>query len=198
MTWWLHTRRVALLMGVTAGFWAVVLAVGDRGVPLPQLGGATSVSVPLVLLTPLAPAVALNACHGSPPSVESAAVRRAAALDALLAAAVVALTAVVAFPFAAGWISEFDGSTAEAAVRNLACYTGLALLGRTVLGDHASTVLPAVAALVVSVFGYGPDGSAHWWAWPAAGTSDALSWAGSAALLAVGLWRTARGDLPRR
>ncbi|MBQ0827817.1 hypothetical protein [Streptomyces tagetis] len=198
MTWWLHTRRVALLMGVTAGFWAVVLAVGDSGVALPQLGGATSVSVPLVLFTPLAPAIALNACCGSPTSVESTAVRRAAALDALLAAGIVALTAAAVLPFIAGWLTGLDGSTAEAALRNLACYTGLALLGRTVLGDHASTVLPTLAALAVSVFGYGRDQSAHWWAWPAAETSDTLSWTGSAALLVIGLHRIARRDFPRR
>ncbi|MCZ9348756.1 hypothetical protein NGM36_02890 [Streptomyces mutabilis] len=123
--------------------------------------------------------------------------RRTAGLDTLLALAVVLATAAVTVPLAAGWFSGADNATAQSAARNLACYTGLALVGRATLGNHASTVIPTVLALAVSVFGYGPEQSAHWWAWPAADTSDALSWAGSAALLVIGLHQTAQGDRPR-
>jgi hypothetical protein len=198
MTWWLHTRRVALLAVVTVAFWVVSLALGDSRLPLPQLGGATSASVPFILFAPLAPAIALNACYGTPTPVESTAVRRVAALDSLLAVAVVAATAAVAVPVMAGWISGANGLAVESAVRNLAFYTGLALIGRAALGNQASTVVPTLVALTVSVFGYGPEQTAHWWAWPAAAPSDVLSWAGSAALLTIGLYRTARGDFPRR
>ncbi|MFJ2021643.1 hypothetical protein [Streptomyces nodosus] len=197
MTWWLHTRRTVLLAVVTAGFWMTTLAVGNTSLPLPQLGQATSANVPFVLFAPLAPAIALNACYGTPTPVEATALRRVAALDALLALAVVAATAAVATPVAAGWIGGVDRFLAESAVRNLACYTGLALIGRTVLGNHVSTVIPTLLALTVSVFGYGPGQTAHWWAWPAAQPSDVLSWAGSAALLVIGLYRTAQGDFPR-
>lgn len=106
-------------------------------------------------------------------------------------------TAAVTVPFAAGWCSGADSATAQSVARNLAYYSGLALVGRATLGNHASTVIPTVLALAVSVFGYGPEQSAHWWAWPAADTSDALSWAGSAALLVIGLHQTAQGDRPR-
>jgi hypothetical protein len=198
MTWWLHTRRVVLLTIVTVGFWAVALVMGNSSLPLPQLGGATSANVPFILFAPLAPAIALNTCYGIHEPIETTAVRRVAALDTLLAVAVVAATAAVTAPIGAGWISGVNGSIAEAAVRNLACYTGLALIGRAALGNHASTVVPTLFALVVSVFGYGPEQGAHWWAWPAAEVSDVLSWAGSAVLLAIGLCRTARGDFPRR
>lgn len=201
MIWWLHTRRMALLVIVTAGFWAVSLVLGNSSLPLPQLGGATSANVPLLLFAPLAPAIALNACYGTPTPVETTAVRRVAALDSLLAVAVLAATAAVAAPVAAGWIGGVDDLTVrtiESAVRNLACYTGLALIGRAALGTHASTVIPTLYALVVSVMGYGPEQTAHWWAWPAAQPADAVSWAGSAALLLAGLAQTARGDFPRR
>ncbi|MYV49385.1 hypothetical protein [Streptomyces sp. SID2888] len=153
---------------------------------------------PVRSLRPLAPAIALNACYGTPTPVEATALRRVAALDALLALAVVAATAAVATPVAAGWIGGVNDFLADSAVRNLACYTGLALIGRTALGNHVSTVIPTLLALTVSVFGYGPEQAAHWWAWPAAQPSDVLSWAGSAALLMIGLYRTAQGDFPRR
>ncbi|MFI1357488.1 hypothetical protein ACH4TV_28465 [Streptomyces sp. NPDC020898] len=201
MTWWLHTRRVPLLVIVTAGFWAVCLTLGNSSLPLPQLGGATSANVPLLLFAPLAPAIALNTCYGTPTAVETTALRRIAALDSLLAVAVVAATAAVAAPVAAGWISGVDDltvGTIESAVRNVACYTGLALIGRAAVGTHASTVIPTLYALIVSVMGYGPEQTAHWWAWPAAQPSDTLSWAGSSALLLTGLYRTALGDFPGR
>ncbi|KMS71426.1 hypothetical protein ACM01_27100 [Streptomyces viridochromogenes] len=198
MTWWIHTRRLALLTLVTAGFWAAAFTLGNSRLPLPQLGGATSADVPFILFAPLAPAIALNACYGTPTPIERTALRRVAALDSLLAVAVVAATAAVAAPVMAGWLSGTDPFAAESAVRNLALYTGLALIGRAALGNHASTVIPTLLALVVSVFGYGPEQTAHWWAWPAALPSDPLSWAGSAALLSIGLYQTARGDFPRR
>ena len=198
MTWWLHTRRVALLAIVTVGFWIVALALGNSHLPLPQLGGATSADVPFILFAPLAPAIALNTCYGTPTPIERTALRRVAALDSLLAVAVVAATAAVAAPVAAGWISGVNEFAVESAVRNLAFYTGLALIGRAALGNHASTVIPTLIALIVSVFGYGPEQMAHWWAWPAADPSGTLSWAGSAALLLIGLSCTARGDFPRR
>ncbi|MFJ2828952.1 hypothetical protein ACIPC1_15460 [Streptomyces sp. NPDC087263] len=185
-------------MIVTVGFWAVTLVLGNSSLPLPQLGGATSANVPFILFAPLAPAIALNACYGTPTAIEMTALRRIAALDSLLAVAMVVVTAAVAAPVTAGWISGFDESTVESAVRNLVCYTGLALIGRAALGTHASTVIPTLVALAVSVFGYGPEQAAHWWAWPAAESSDLLSWAGSAALLSIGLYRTAQGDFPRR
>ncbi|MEU3342429.1 hypothetical protein [Streptomyces sp. NPDC006668] len=198
MTWWLRTRRPALLAIVTAGFWAVALAVGNSSLPLPQLGGATSADVPLILFAPLAPAIALNTCYGTPASVETTAVRRVAALDTLLAVTVLAATLLITAPVAAGWINGADASIAEMTVRNLACYTGLALIGRTALGNHASTIVPTLLALIVSIFGYGPEQTAHWWAWPAATASDVLSWAGSTVLLIIGLYCTARRDFPRR
>ncbi|MBC9729974.1 hypothetical protein [Streptomyces sp. TRM68367] len=170
---------------------------GNSSLPLPQLGGATSANIPLILFAPLAPAIALNTCYGTPAPIEATAVRRVAGLDTLLAVAVVAATTAVAAPIAAGWISGSHGATAQAAVRNLACYTGLALIGRAALGTHASTVIPTLFALIVSVFGYGPEQTAHWWAWPAADVSDSLSWVGSAALLVIGLFRTIRTDFPR-
>ncbi|MEW9514954.1 hypothetical protein [Streptomyces bacillaris] len=187
-----------LLAIVTIGFWSVAFVLGNSSLPLPQLGGATSANVPFILFAPLAPAIALNTCYGTPAPIETTAVRRVAALDTLLAVAVVVATAAVTAPVAAGWISGVDVSTAEVAVRNLACYTGLALIGRTVLGNHASTVVPTLLALIVSVFGYGPEQVAHWWAWPGAAASDLLSWAGSAGLLTIGLYRTAQGDFPGR
>jgi hypothetical protein len=189
---------VPLLTIVTVGFWAVALALGNSHLPLPQLGGATSADVPFILFAPLAPAIALNTCYGTPSPIERTALRRVAALDSLLAVAVVAATAAVAVPVTAGWISGVDEVAAETAVRNLALYTGLALIGRATLGNHASTVIPTVLALIVSVFGYGPEQTAHWWALPAAHPSDVFSWAGSGVLLLIGLYRTARGDLPHR
>lgn len=198
MTWWIHTRRATLLTIVTIGFWAATLTLGNSHLPLPQLGGATSADVPFILFAPLAPAIALNTCYGTPTPIERTALRRVAALDSLLAVAVVAATAAVAVPVMAGWISGASEFAVESTVRNLALYTGLALIGRATLGNHASTVIPTLVALIVSVFGYGPEQTAHWWAWPAAQPSDTLSWAGSAALLTIGLYGTARGDFPGR
>ncbi len=151
---------------------------------------------PAHLKRALAPAIALNACYGTPTPIETTAVRRIAALDSLLAITVVAATAAVAVPVAAGWISSANGSVTESAVRNLVSCTGLALIGRTFLGNHASTVIPTLLALTVSVFGYGPEQAAHWWAWPAAHPSDMLPWASSTALLIIGLYRTAQTDFP--
>ena len=141
-------------------------------------------------------------CFGALTPVETTALRRIAALDSLLAVAVVAATAAVAAPVALGWISGINEHTVEAmesAVRNLVCYTGLALIAEEpTIGMSASTLIPTLVALVVSVFGYGPEQAAHWWAWPVAQPSDPLSWAGSGTLLLIGLYRTAQGDFPRR
>jgi len=198
MTWWLHTRRLPLLAIVTAGFWTVALVLGNSSLPLPQLGGATSANVPIILFAPLAPAIALATCYGASAPLETTAVRRVAVLDILLAVTVVVTTAVITAPVAIGWVSGVNAFTADVAVRNVACYIGLALIGRTALGNNASTVVPTILAVVVSIFGYGPEQVAHWWAWPGASATDALSWVGSVGLLAVGLYYTARRDFPRR
>ncbi|MYU25172.1 hypothetical protein [Streptomyces sp. SID8352] len=153
--------------------------------------------MPVILFAPLAPAITLNTCYGTSAPIESTALRRVAALDSLLAVTVVAGMAAATAPIAAGWINGVQDDVFEQALRNLICYTGLALIGRAIAGIHVSTVLPTLLALIVSVFGYGAEQVAHWWAWPAAGASDTLSWVGSAALLLVGLRYTAKGDFPR-
>ncbi|WP_146057003.1 MULTISPECIES: hypothetical protein [unclassified Streptomyces] len=200
MIWWLRTRRLPVLALALGGYWLLVLPFGHAALPVPQLGGATSADVPLLLFAPLLPVVALIVCCGGATASETAAVRRVGAFDALLAVALPAATAVAVAGVAGvagGWFDGGDPAPWQA-VRNLGCCLGLALLGRAALGRHAATLLPTLAVLTVAVFGYGPEQAAHWWAWPAAAATEPLSWAGSAVLLAAGLHRTVRRDLPAR
>ncbi|MEV7427741.1 hypothetical protein [Streptomyces sp. NPDC091212] len=196
MIWWLRLRRVLLLAVITTAFWAVALSIGDTGLPLPQLGGATSASVPLILLAPLAPAIALNTGHIRAPLIEATAGRTIARGDTALAAATVALTALVMSLALTNLGPEPE--LAGQAVRNLALYTGMALIGRTLLGGPASTVPPVAFALATATFGYGPQQTAHWWAWPAAHPTDPLAALATLIIVAYGLRTAALQDRPRR
>lgn len=202
MSWWSRTRRLPLLAVCLVVFWLLVVPFGDASLPVPQLGGATAADVPLLLFAPLLPVVALIVCCGGAPAHEASTVRRVGALDAALAAALPAATAVVVGTALLAGFGAGDGTGGDAAlwsvVRNLGACIGLALLAREAFGRHAATLLPTLAALAVAVFGYGPEQQAHWWAWPAADPAAPLAWAGSAALLATGLARTATRDRPAR
>ncbi|MFI9627417.1 hypothetical protein [Streptomyces sp. NPDC052042] len=181
---------------ITTAFWAVALSVGETGLPLPQLGGATSASVPLILLAPLAPAIALNTGHNRAPQIEATAGRAVARGDAVLAAATMALTALVMSLSLTGLGP--DPEPAGQAVRNLALYTGMALVGRTLLGGPASTVPPVVFALATATFGYGPQQTPHWWAWPAAHPADPLAALATLIIVVYGLRTAIHQDRPRR
>ncbi|MFX4292525.1 hypothetical protein [Streptomyces bohaiensis] len=198
MTWWSRTRRLPLLAACLVGCWLLVVPFADASLPVPQLGGATAADVPLLLFAPLLPVVALIVCCGGAPAHEATTVRRVGARDAALAAALPAATAVVVgvAVLAGPGAGDGGGSPLWSVVRNLGAYTGLALVARAEFGHHAATLLPTLTALTVAVFGYGPEQRAHWWAWPAAEPADPLAWAGSAALLTLGLARTVSRDRP--
>ncbi|GII61224.1 hypothetical protein Skr01_13090 [Sphaerisporangium krabiense] len=170
-----HAGRVALALVTTAG---LVAAAGEVTVPVPALPAG----VPLALVLPLgASAVLVRGAYAGPASQEALAVRPAGALrDGMVAA--VCLLALLAALAAAGAVPY-----ALAAARNLAGFTGLAVLAARWRRD-AATAVPAAYLVGAALLG-GGEGAV--WCWPVASASSPGAWVVPVAALVLGLaWRS--------
>ncbi|MFD5552213.1 hypothetical protein ACFWIA_00035 [Streptomyces sp. NPDC127068] len=176
---------VALLVSVQAG----------RQVSLPQLRHLTDFSVPLAAVVPVAHAVVLaSTVHSPMADLEHSAAQpmrrwRAVHMTAVLGYAV--LLAVL--PMAAG----AGADVTVAAVRNVAGYLGLAMLGARLLGSGLAWV-PPLAVLGPTLFlGVGWDNTVEPWAWTLHGPWGTGAAVTAAALYAAGLLAVATAG-PRR
>ncbi len=87
--------------------------------------------------------------------------------------------------------------------RNLAGFTGIALLTARVSGAHLSWIVPMIFTVAVMLIGAPGSADSAPWAWPVQPPTDAFALASAATLLAAGLTtavlvgpREARGEAP--
>lgn len=189
---------VMCLLGIAASAWACSgLYLQPR-----SMSGGQSLLVPAMLLAPLASSVVIGVSTYSPfGEMERACSCRlyVLRLGHLLCLVLVSMSALAIA--ARPWEQQF----AELVLwRNLAGFTGLALLGAWTLGSHLSWIVPLAYGLLSFLTGQVQRGSdVEWagWAWPMRLTSDGPSVLITIALLIVGLGAAslfgARGVLGR-
>jgi hypothetical protein len=71
--------------------------------------------------------------------------------------------------------------------RNLAGFTGIALLTARISGAHLSWIVPLIFAVAVLLIGAPGSADSAAWAWPVQPPTDAVALASAATLLAAGL-----------
>jgi hypothetical protein len=190
--WWCKARRIPLLAGCLAAYFALSLLARGTTVSLPSFlspGGAAQMA--LAMFFAVVPAIALVAClESGVEAAEITGVRRIKSLDLSLSVATVVATALLSSVVA--WLSGDAGAAVGG--RNTAFLVGLALLVRAFAGRPA-VVAPVFWPLLVAFFGFSsPDRPYHWTVLPEV-LSAWYAAVGAALAFAVGLvaqFRTSR------
>ncbi|MEP7360763.1 MAG: hypothetical protein ABI744_04205 [Chloroflexota bacterium] len=152
---------------------ALLVAVGELAVSLPSFGSLSGLSVPVALLTPAVVLLVLSyGLANGDAHLEAVAARRIWLLDNLLVVSTVTSTAALGLLAHAMGLSPLGTATA----RNAIGLAGLMLLGRH-MSPRAGALLPVIFLVIVTAVGSNRDGTAEWWAWPAALADEASSWA---------------------
>jgi hypothetical protein len=158
--WWCKVRRLHLLAGSLAMYFALSLLTRDTVVVLPDFlspGGGAQMLLPTFFS--VLPAVGLIACLESRVAApEITGVRRIGTLDLGLSVATVVAATLLGFVVA--WWSG-DMQTA-AGGRNSAFLVGLALAVRSVAGGPA-VMAPVLWPLIVAFFGFHGRGRPYHW-----------------------------------
>lgn len=190
MTLWIRVRRVYPTVLVSVATFAAVVLCGQRTIPLPDVLGAAQLAVPVVLLLPLAVAIALaRGLNQGDPALERVASRPLLAFDLGYAVATAALCMALAAAVAHGENADL----ALASGRNGIGYVALTLIGRAVFGAQPAAVLPVAYGIAASLLG-GAYGGVRWWAWPVAEADNMLAWCFALGLLAAGTALTVAGQ----
>jgi hypothetical protein len=161
MIWWLKVRAAPTLAIGTAATWLLGLLLGTARLPVPALTGQAGDFLVGHLIT-LAPAVLLM--HGAARAdhtAENVAVRTPRHLDVALALTLA--TTVLTAALLLHLLHPTD--LAVVLSRNIAGYTGLALLLHPWIGHRAAGALIAVVPLGCAAAGWGPGGRPERWAW---------------------------------
>ncbi|MFJ6137552.1 hypothetical protein [Kitasatospora sp. NPDC092286] len=162
MIWWSKARSVPAIAAALAGTFAVGLLIGDGELPVPALRGQAGHFLVAHLVT-LFPAVYL--LHGlgrGDLRTEAVAGRFLRGLDTGLALAVAAAGALAGVLVCAAG----QGDLALVLGRNIAGYTGLALLLHPLIGHRPAAAAVAVVPLLCSAAGWRRGGGPQPWAWP--------------------------------
>ncbi|UNO42415.1 hypothetical protein [Streptomyces sp. MST-110588] len=174
-------RRSLLLLPV-----AVLLVLWpDYAVEVPTLsGGSTVVTAPVARFCPLLLACVVALCAVGPMEAftRTAARPQCRARCSHVLGALAVVLAVAAFALLIGGAPGH----LPAVTRNLAGYTGLALLAVTLWGPSLGWVLPLAYLLPAYLLGTAADGGTRWWAWPVAVGADVGSWVVALLLLGAG------------
>ncbi len=183
MSWWAANRRLSRIALATLATVVVTALWADVNLPIPNLAMGGHLGVPITLFLPLALVAVVFAGLAGRPVDELTATRPTHWLDLALIVGTSALCVV-----AAAVIHLADGShLATACARNYAGYCGLGLVGRYLLGGHASTVLPAAYAVTAALFGRSLGHEASIWAWPIAQPTDPVALSLALATFAAGI-----------
>lgn len=180
--WYLTVRRARAVLLSAIVLSAVVVILGSRELPIPNLGSGVALTLPLAYLLPAVQGALVVGSIGEPPyAAEQVAVRAPAILDALL---IVALLASVALPLVVVGLLVDD--VLLAAVRNLLGFVGAGLLARPVVGGRGAAVVPVVVSVLLAAFA-GADRGALW-AWPMHPASSLPATVVAVALLCAGMF----------
>jgi hypothetical protein len=161
---WLRSRRLTGVLSVQLVLTCVVAAWGAEVVEVPANTARGTVLVGMWVLVPFVAgsAVAL-ALATDLADWEQAAARALWPRDLACVAALVGVAGGL-FVVASWWSAA--STTALAGLRNLALFTGLALVSGRLLRPALSWVLPLGLLLPMGYFGYDDTGAPHWWAVP--------------------------------
>ncbi|MET9060369.1 hypothetical protein [Streptomyces antibioticus] len=184
--------RAALISLAVAG---VATVYAGRQVPLPQLRQLTDYSVPLAAVVPVVHAVVLAGTTFSPMAdLEHTAAQPMRRHRAVQMAAVLLYAMLLAvLPMTAGASADVT----VAAVRNVAGYLGLAMIGARFFGSGLAW-LPPLAMLGPTLFaGVRWDNTPEPWAWSIHGPHSTPAAVTATALCATGL-ALAATTTPRR
>jgi hypothetical protein len=187
---WLRVRQTPAVAVVVFLVAASLVPSGTRILPLPGVGNAAGLGIPLALFAPVVIAIAVIAgLSAGEARLEAVAARPLPVFDAMYGVAV-ALGALGSSVLV--WITVGSAWNLYAleAGRNAIGYIGLALIGRVLFGPRVAGLVPVAAAIGAALLGSHPDGSARWWAWPIADARDELSWVFAFLLLVLGVAAT--------
>lgn len=186
MRLWLRIRRLKASIVVVIALGVILIFIGDTGPPFPSLLGGGMLSVPLVLMLPLAIAIVLAyGLAAGDPVLEAIAVRGMLSLDVLFVLAVTGMALAVST--AMGML--ITDRLYLAAGRNSVGYVGLMLVGRRFIGGQAAPVVAVAFAFIAALFGSHVDQYRHTyvWAWPLADATEPLSWCLAVGTLIIGI-----------
>lgn len=187
-----NVPRAALISLVVA---VAATAYAGRQVPLPQLRYLADYSVPLAAVVPVVHAVVLATTLYSPMAdLELTAAQpirrwRAAQMTAVLVYAAL----LAAMPMAAG----ASGEVTLAAVRNVAGYLGLAMIGARLFGSGLAWVPPLAMFGPTLLLGVRWDNTPEPWAWSIHGPASTSAAITATVLCAAGLAASSTAT-PRR
>jgi hypothetical protein len=180
--WWLlaRARRTssALLVIVTLGLTSRLL--GDASI---RISENSSFSVPWVVVIPTATAAVVGISSRS--AVEMLEAGTARSLPALRLAHLAAILLVAAAVTVWGSSDLTADFGPPAALRNLAGFTGLALVSAAIFGGAMAWALPVAMAAAVLTAG-ASQGRPHDWAWPIHDNTDSVALLAASALLLIG------------
>lgn len=187
---YLRSRRAAYATGGVLGVALCTWGLGSWVLSIPGVGAKSEPFVYIQVLAPMLVACMVGASAYSPfGETERTTARplpplRFGHLAGLTSCAAVALILVVLAWKLGG---ENQSRMVLTLLRNLAGFSGLALLAAWIVGGRLAWVLPLVYAMYALIRGLKPDGT-EWarWAWPMRPLSDDLSWTVSLVLLVVG------------
>ncbi len=193
---WLRVRRLEWIIATLAGSVVVLVLIGSLTLTLPVFGWISGVQVPLALLAPAAPLLALAAgLANSDPQLEAVSVRSTALLDLALIGSVAFTMALSCAVIEAVGLSPLG----FAAARNAIGLAGLMLLAAP-FGNSVLALTPVAFLLLVSGFGSSGTGEPDWWAWPVqpAASTTALALAFVLAIGGVVTFTSARAFQTKR
>lgn len=174
--WWMfaRARRTSSALIIIVALGVISHLLGDASV---RLSENSSLSVPWVVVIPMATAAVIGISSRSAFStIEAGTARALPALRLAHLAATLLIATAATLWGSSGLVGEFGPA---AALRNLAGFTGLALISSLIFSGAAAWALPV--AMGVSVLTAGAsEGRPHNWAWPIHNNTD-----GTALLIAV-------------
>lgn len=162
MTYWLRARQVRWLVVAVTLTLLVSAVVGGASVPMPNMLSAALSPVPVELLLPILPVIALMSGLANGDRVlETVGVRRIALLDTGLALVTASATALV--------LAAIDGLGLQplglAAARNVLGLTGVALAVRSAVGERVAALATMGFMILMTLFGHSVGQRPYWWAW---------------------------------
>ncbi len=164
MIWWWRNRLGWMNLAVLVAVVTAAVLIGGWEVPVLNVLGGSTISVPIAMFLPVACAVAFAAGIARASVLESVAYRQVHYLDLafVLALSMGALAASALLQYTG--LQPYGLATA----RNVAGCLGLALVGRRLFGVHAAPLPAAGYVFVAAGLGTGAGGRPHPWAWPIA------------------------------
>ncbi|WP_067455533.1 hypothetical protein [Actinomadura macra] len=186
MILWMRAHNLLSILLGLAGMLGVVAISGGSTVPAPSILQESLIGTPLALIVPLiSVALLMHGLAGGPRELELVAGRATRFYRVVLVASVCVCA------LGLGLLLTLSGlqPLGFAAGRNLAGYTGAALIGGFFLGRHGATAIPTAYLFLVILTGAPPD-RVQVWVWPLADSGDVPAAVVSMTTLAIGILLT--------